>query len=763
MNGDGKSDVVTADADDSAITVLTNQNGGVFSGATEYEINSPWVSSPVDINGDGYPDEVSILQNTAAGHTCVTAQAYLNDTHGTLVLGPKSLLGCDMVGGSAVLADMNGDGKPDIVFDTGSKGQGLGVSYGNGDGSFGTAKTYFDSDLTVSYSTIFIGDINQDGRQDIVVNTLDDLGQRINIFIQQLDGTFVEGSPLRVSGNYDVIALADMNRDGYLDLILSGYSSSIFQPSVEVLLGGANATFDLPVTYPAPGYGLAVADIDKDGWPDIVIESSSGISTTFQNGFAVMRNNGDGTLAPYVGYPMTNTCLNFVVADLNNDGYPDVGCDGSGTLLAISYNNGDGTFAQPYFYAGLEEPEQLYAVDMNGDGLPDIVASMHFLYQNPSVLRGDFQLPVGLGVFFQKPTGAVLPPRIMNDVIYAPIGVPEVVPLLGIDEAGAALSYQIVNGPVNGTMALDATGTNLIYTPSGNPIPQGDTITLQATSPNGMSNIASITIAETEMSIGAEAGNISVADGSSYSTALPFIYPADMNPLTPSIVVQPLHGTVQITNLNAGTYTYQANAGYNGPDSFQYKLCDAYVICSSNTISIVDGQPKPVIASPVTINMACGTKVQIQLAGLSPDGDVLTYSVSNVLEGAISSFSRTLGTFLYQTNCAFIGTTNIDYQVTNGITTANSTVTITTTQALATGGAGSGGSGSSGSSGNTGSSGGSGNTGSGAPAPQGKGGGGGIELVALVMLLIGWLCRNGLVRRRKHIEKNALEVANLDV
>jgi hypothetical protein len=146
--------------------------------------------------------------------------------------------------------------------------------------------------------------------------------------------------------------------------------------------------------------GLAVADLDGDGLPDIVASRRTG-------GLAMFRNHGSlrFELAKESGLDANAPINAIAAADLDNDGDLDLVLAGEGGAYVMS-NRGDGTFEQAAEFIDSGATEQVLAVDVDGDGLLDLYFSNYDLNQPANsvnrllINRGNFQFAtaaVGVG------------------------------------------------------------------------------------------------------------------------------------------------------------------------------------------------------------------------------------------------------------------------------------------------------------------------------------------------------------------------------
>ena len=326
----------------------------------------------VDLNNDGKPD-------------MVVANSY--DSSVTVRLGDGSggfgsvtaygLLGAEFPM-TVVSADLNGDGKADIVTANYISGD-VSVLLGNGDGTLQDAvnisTTTFPAETSGPMS-VAIDDVNNDGHKDLVVANYE--GFTISVLIGDGSGGF--GAPINYFisfGPYDV-AIADFNKDGNKDLVvLSGDQSAVY-----ILIGDGSGGFGSPASIPVGSHpkSLVVADLNSDSNPDIAVASFD------DKKVYVIYGNGDGTFQSAVPYPVGAGPHDIVVRDLNGDGKPDIAtADSSGYTISVLLNNGLGAFGTAAFFPAGNLPLSLAIADLNGDGKPDIVTA-NFDSDNVAVL-----------------------------------------------------------------------------------------------------------------------------------------------------------------------------------------------------------------------------------------------------------------------------------------------------------------------------------------------------------------------------------------
>ena len=271
------------------------------------------------------------------------------------------------VGGAGVLlADMNLDGKLDLITAP-TTNQG-GVALGNGDGTFQAERTYTSGTSSVGAPVdTVIADYNGDGRPDMAIaNGVDGT---ISIHLGNGDGTFQARTTYAGSTDADHMVTADFNGDGKADLAVSSYNGA----NIKVLMGGGDGSFAAPTTYSlVNAYGLAAADMDGDGKVDLVAsEAFGGGASTL----VVYKGDGNGSFTQTTAIATGSTNIDdLCVVDVNHDGNMDVVTANYGdSNIGVFLGNGDNTFQAVQKYTTINQPFTLEAADMNGDGITDIV------------------------------------------------------------------------------------------------------------------------------------------------------------------------------------------------------------------------------------------------------------------------------------------------------------------------------------------------------------------------------------------------------
>jgi hypothetical protein len=215
------------------------------------------------------------------------------------------------------VADLNHDGKPDLIV--ANFGSVLGVLLGNGDGTFKGALTYPAGLYPFAAA---VADVNGDGNADLLVADGEFGGAAV--VLGNGDGSFKTAATYGWGGMWaQSIAVADVNGDGNLDLVVANCATAgCAHGAAAVLLGNGDGTFQAAVDYDSGGAGangLAIADVDGNGKPDLLV------ANWVTNSVGVLLGNGDGTFQSAVTYSSGGLYpMAIIASDLNGDGKPDI-------------------------------------------------------------------------------------------------------------------------------------------------------------------------------------------------------------------------------------------------------------------------------------------------------------------------------------------------------------------------------------------------------------------------------------------------------
>jgi hypothetical protein len=315
----GRSDVNSALGAYAALNVVIFDSALHLISEAQYPIFIVEALAVVDVNGDGIPD---ILSATAHPHS--TTLDVLLGNGGSSFQPPVSYaIASSLNIESLAVADLNGDGKADVAIASGGvgePGEKIPVFLGIGDGTFQQERVVASG---VEIHALAVADLNGDGKPDLAYTTGSAAGgiaPMVMIAAGLGDGTFAAATQFAVGDSYSV-AIGDVDGDGTPDIVTSG---------ITVLFGDGKGGFTNRHDYWEDTAGnIILTDFDGDGKTDIVIAFGD-VQALTGPAVAVFFNRGGGlfsgapvSVIPYLAQANNGiydiAAANFNAANFSHD------------------------------------------------------------------------------------------------------------------------------------------------------------------------------------------------------------------------------------------------------------------------------------------------------------------------------------------------------------------------------------------------------------------------------------------------------------
>ncbi len=372
LNNDGNLDILSTDLETHKFYVLYGLGDLNFKAPVGYETGDlPLWSTINDFNNDGFIDVA--IANEGAN----TITVYQNKWAVDETFSNRKDYKIGDIPRSIISGDFNNDGWVDLASIS-SNDDKLWINFNqkNASISFTEPVNYSIDRSPVGINT---ADMNSDGFLDLIIIHVGAkifIGNKqytnsVSILLNNGEGEFPERVDYIVGKKPGWVIAEDFNNDGHLDIATSNYASY----DISILLNRGNGYLKDSINYSlndnsSSGLKLRAGDIDGDGDLDIVSICSS------LNHLEIIKNRGDGTFEKYYECIAGHSPSDLALADFNSDGNLDIATSNSfdGTI-SILPNNGDGIFTTFDFYYVGGWPRGISNGDIDNDGDLDIITA----------------------------------------------------------------------------------------------------------------------------------------------------------------------------------------------------------------------------------------------------------------------------------------------------------------------------------------------------------------------------------------------------
>ncbi len=210
---------------------------------------------------------------------------------------------------------------------------------------------------------IIAADVNGDGKADLVVTNAGSSSNSISLLINHGNGTFQPLSEVGVGSMPVKVTAADINGDGYIDLITANYSSN----NITILTNNGAGVFsvDTTINVGSGPYSTVAADLFGNGYADLAVSNYG------SNTISLLKNNGNGTFVLNSTINVPAGPVIIAATDVDGDGNVDL-IAGSTSAISILKNNGAGVFtlsSSVYLTGG---GRAVTPLDIDNDGIIDL-------------------------------------------------------------------------------------------------------------------------------------------------------------------------------------------------------------------------------------------------------------------------------------------------------------------------------------------------------------------------------------------------------
>ena len=338
-----------------------------------------------DLNGDDKLDIITV------GGSGLTIYKNLSINNGQIVFDKAQIFATSCYSFGAVIADMDGDGKPDIMLSNETNLTGT-VAILRNISTSSTIQFAAMVEFVVGNEPmgVAVGDLNGDGKPDLAVANYN--SQTISVFQNTTQGGTINfGNKIDlhiVSDEPYNVKVMDIDGDGKQDLIVLGQYTYLLR---NITQPGQAISFDTAIIIKTGGVSMITGDLDGDGKTDIVIAdyyiNTDGVGAVLRNTSSPGKISFDPAKFIYFNGQSTPRSVNM--NDFDGDGKPELvfvnDFVDSVYLIKNTSTPGNISFSSNFEYLVGNSPEGICSGDIDGDGIPDIVTANYNSYPNTTV------------------------------------------------------------------------------------------------------------------------------------------------------------------------------------------------------------------------------------------------------------------------------------------------------------------------------------------------------------------------------------------
>lgn len=605
LSGDSKPEIVSVNCDDSTITIYLNNGDGSFLAGVYYDVakNSvsdtiayayPYFATIADINGDGKNDIIS--SNYYGGDVTLL----FGNGDGTVTVPTVGYAVGGFPYNPALVGDFNGDGLADILVSDDL----FSMAYlqGYGDGTFRGALDYYSPTANGSYTYsegIATGDFNGDGIPDFAVGQEADATLGITVFLSGANGSLQSGVNYGTGGTMYFVSVSDFNKDGNLDIAATDVNTGL----VQIFTGNGDGTFATGgsyVTDTAEGgspLGIVSGDFNHDGNPDLAVVNEGTLT------LGVLPGDGTGVFGAPTTYALSQTGSDVAVADLNGDGFVDllVSLNSGSVAVFMANNDSSGTFkAESDIAFNVSSLQGVAVGDLNGDGFADL-----------AVTENDYPFS-GIGIALGNGDGT----------FQSPIVYPNTLQNASFDFPNTAF---IKMADINGDGKLDIVYTNAEYGTVGVILGVGDGTFLPPVESAAGGYAWDLALADVNGD-----GAIDVVTADDDFGGVTVLLNASGSATLPNFAVSAGTATATVTAGDSATYnlTLIGNNGYNGTITFTCTGLPDKTACVFSPASVVAVGNLPLTTTLTITTTAATTTGRMQPIGPNSNPGTPTFLAS---------------------------------------------------------------------------------------------------------------------------------------